>query len=157
MKEHPYSPFEDFFSEVRWYQKRKIIPSMQKKAMQKLWENSPVVLLKSENFDSFRNFSPYRDTLMGKPEERIAKLVKIAMTENRDDVFDTQWEIKRKKDPREYILKLAELIWNQNGYDPVNVVDVDGKQQFITGGRTRAAIGKALKVPVLTRIICIES
>ncbi len=156
MKEHPYSPFEDFFSEVRWYQKRKIIPKMQKEAMQQLWEDSPVVLLKSSNFDAFRNFSPYRGVLVGKPEERISKLVKISMTENRDDVFDTQWEIKRKEDPRKYILKLAELIWNQEGYDPVNVVDVDGKEQFITGGRTRAAIGKALEVPVLTRIICIE-
>jgi hypothetical protein len=156
MREHPYSPFEDFFSEARWYQKRKLIPRMHKEEMRKIWKESPVVLLQPNNFDAFRNFSPYRGVLVGKPEERISKLVKIATTENRDDVFDTRWEIKRKKDPRKYILKLAELIWNQDGYDPVNVVDVNGKEQFITGGRTRAAIGKALEVPVLTRIICIE-
>lgn len=156
MKEHPYTPFDDFFAEFRWYQKRGIAPDISKSQLKKIWNESPVVLLEPKNFDSFRNFSPYREKLNGTMENRIRKLLEISATEDRDEVFDTKWELKRKKNPQKYIINLAQLVWSKDGYDPVNVVDINGKRQFITGGRTRAAIGKALGVPVLTRIVCLE-
>lgn len=156
MKQHAYTPFGDFFSEFHWYQKRGIAPDVSKNELKKLWKEAPVVLLEPHHFDSFRNFSPYREKLKGDTERRIRKLMEISTSEDRDEVFDTKWEISRRKNPEKYILNLAELIWRKSGYDPVNVVDVNGKVQFVTGGRTRAAIAKALGVPVLTRIVCVE-
>ena len=150
------SPIKDFLGEFGWYQRRGIAPNLTKKDLTKLWEDSAIVRLNPNEFDKYGNFSPYKNNLNGKIEDRIKKLMQIATTENREDVFDTKWQRKRKANPTEYFRNLAELVYSGKGYPPVTVVDVNGIRRFITGGRTRAAIGKALNVPVNTKIIKIK-
>jgi hypothetical protein len=150
------SPLRDFLGEVGWYQRRGIGANVSRTELRKLWKEAPIVLLDPNEFNNYGNFSPYGKEIVGTMEERIAKFMAIATTENRDEVYDTKWALMRHKNPDEYLQNLAQLIYAKSGYPPVNVIDVNGIRRFIVGGRTRAAIGKALGVPVWTKIISIN-
>jgi hypothetical protein len=147
------SPLRDFLGEVGWYQRRGIGANISRTELRELWKKAPTVLLSPNEFDNYGNFSPYGKEIVGNVEQRIAKFMKIATAESRDDVYDTKWARMRNENPDEYFQNLAQLIYTRSEYPPVNVIDVNGIRRFITGGRTRAAIGKVLEVPVLTKII----
>lgn len=151
MKE--YSLLEDFIAEFRWYQKRGIAPNISESNLEKAWKDAPTVKIDPKEFDKYINFAPYRNNIKGALADRIAKFIEIASSDDRSDTFDTKWEISRSKNPRKYLLNLAELVYSGHGYPPINIVDINGIARIITGGRTRAALGKVLGIPVNAKII----
>jgi hypothetical protein len=151
-----YSIIEDFIAEFRWYQKRGIAPNVTESKLEKIWKDAPTIKIKPEEFDKYINFAPYREKIKGSIKDRIRIFLDIASREDRSETFDTKWEKARSVDPGKYLLDLADLVYSGYGYPPVNIVDINNKARIIAGGRTRAAISKALGVPVSAKIIKIK-